>query len=80
MVISEGDRVAADATLMTAHELMLDESLLTGESVAVLEMIIDPACSMVFEAEEADVMSRPPRDPKSPLLLPKRIAGHSYKE
>ena len=35
IVISEGDRVAADATLVTAHDLMLDESLLTGESVPV---------------------------------------------
>jgi Ca2+-transporting ATPase len=43
--------------------------------IAFLEMIIDPACSMVFEAEgeEANVMRRPPRDPKSPLLLPRRI-------
>jgi Ca2+-transporting ATPase len=50
--------------------------MLTPIHIAFLEMIIDPACSMVFEAEgeEADVMSRPPRDPKSPLLLPKRIA------
>ena len=31
--------------------------------VAFLELIIDPACSIVFEAEEeeADVMQRPPR-------------------
>jgi P-type Ca2+ transporter type 2C len=38
-------------------------------------MVIDPACSIVFEAEkeEEDVMQRPPRDPASPLLLPKRI-------
>jgi Ca2+-transporting ATPase len=37
--------------------------------------VIDPACSVVFEAEveEADVMQRPPRDPASPLLLPRRI-------
>src|SRR5450755_3564871 len=35
IVISEGDRVAADATLVRSHDLMLDESLLTGESVAV---------------------------------------------
>jgi Ca2+-transporting ATPase len=43
--------------------------------IAFLEMIIDPACSMVFEAEgeEANVMRRPPRDPKSPLLLRQRI-------
>jgi Ca2+-transporting ATPase len=38
-------------------------------------MIIDPACSMVFEAEgeERDVMRRPPRNPKTPLLLRKRL-------
>jgi P-type Ca2+ transporter type 2C len=50
--------------------------MLTPIHIAFLEMIIDPACSMVFEAEgeEADVMRRPPRDPKSPLLLPRRIA------
>ncbi|HEY4968518.1 MAG TPA: HAD-IC family P-type ATPase, partial [Steroidobacteraceae bacterium] len=49
--------------------------MLTPIHIAFLEMIIDPACSMVFEAEgeEANVMRRPPRDPKSPLLLPRRI-------
>ena len=38
--------------------------------VVFLELIIDPACSVVFEAEreEADVMKRPPRRPKEPLL------------
>ena len=49
--------------------------MITPIHIAFLEMIIDPACSMVFEAEaeEDDVMRRPPRDPKSPLLLRKRI-------
>jgi P-type Ca2+ transporter type 2C len=43
--------------------------------IAFLEMVIDPACSVVLEAEEEerDVMLRPPRDPESPLLQPKRI-------
>jgi Ca2+-transporting ATPase len=38
--------------------------------IAFLELVIDPACSIVFEAEveENDVMRRPPRDPRSPLL------------
>jgi Ca2+-transporting ATPase len=38
--------------------------------VVFLELIIDPACSVVFEAEpeEDDVMKRPPRDPKEPLF------------
>ena len=38
--------------------------------VVFLELIIDPACSVVFEAEseEADVMSRPPRNPQERLF------------
>src|SRR5262249_20580987 len=38
--------------------------------VVFLELIIDPACSVVFEAEpeEADVMRRPPRDPHASLF------------
>jgi Ca2+-transporting ATPase len=38
--------------------------------IVFLELIIDPACSVVFEAEpeEVDVMRRPPRDPGRPLL------------
>ncbi|MBP2681807.1 MAG: cation transport ATPase, partial [Candidatus Krumholzibacteriota bacterium] len=38
--------------------------------IVFLELIIDPACSIVFEAEreEADVMRRPPRNPKTPLF------------
>ncbi|MDA9432199.1 cation-translocating P-type ATPase [Bradyrhizobium sp. CCBAU 51627] len=38
--------------------------------IAFLEMIIDPVCSLVFEAEteESDVMQRPPRPPDEPLL------------
>lgn len=38
--------------------------------IAFLEMIIDPVCSLAFEAEkeERNVMSRPPRQPDSPLF------------
>lgn len=38
--------------------------------VVFLELIIDPACSVVFEAEpeEDDVMKRSPRNPKEPLF------------
>ncbi|MBR8839166.1 MAG: cation-translocating P-type ATPase [Stigonema ocellatum SAG 48.90 = DSM 106950] len=38
--------------------------------VAFLHLIIDPACSIVLEAEpaEATVMKRPPRNPKEPLF------------
>lgn len=43
--------------------------------IALLEMVIDPACSVVFEAEreERDVMRRPPRRPDTPVL-PRRAA------
>ena len=38
--------------------------------VAFLELIIDPACSFVFEAEpdESGIMDRPPRNPHEPLF------------
>jgi Ca2+-transporting ATPase len=38
--------------------------------IAFLEMVIDPVCSLVFEAEmeEEDIMRRPPRDPGQPLF------------
>jgi len=38
--------------------------------IAFLEMVIDPVCTLVFEAEteEDDVMRRPPRPPAEPLF------------
>jgi len=38
--------------------------------IAFLEMVIDPVCTLVFEAEteEKDIMRRPPRAPEEPLL------------
>jgi len=38
--------------------------------IAFLEMVIDPVCTLVFEAEgeEDDVMRRPPRKPSEPLF------------
>jgi len=35
LILSEGDRVAADARLLAANDLLVDESLLTGESLPV---------------------------------------------
>jgi Ca2+-transporting ATPase len=45
-------------------------SVLLPLHIAFLELVIDPACSMVFEAEpaEADVMQRPPRDSSAQLF------------
>jgi Ca2+-transporting ATPase len=43
--------------------------------VLFLELIIDPACSIVFEAEPADrnVMRRPPRPPEEPLFSARTV-------
>jgi len=41
MVVGEGDRVAADAWVISATELTADESLLTGESVPVRKRTAD---------------------------------------
>jgi Ca2+-transporting ATPase len=44
--------------------------LLAPVHIAFVEMIIDPVCSIVFEAEseEGDLMRRPPRRPDEPLF------------
>lgn len=46
--------------------------------IAFLEMVIDPVCTLVFEAEdeEKDIMDRPPRDP-SERLFSSRLIGWS---
>ncbi|MBU3693566.1 MAG: cation-translocating P-type ATPase, partial [Rhodocyclaceae bacterium] len=51
--------------------LLLGLPLILGPlHIALLEMAIDPVCSLVFEAEAAErtLMSRPPRRPDEPLL------------
>ena len=46
--------------------------------IAFIEMIIDPACSIVFEVEPAEpgVMRRPPRAPGAPLFTAARVVRH----
>jgi len=46
--------------------------------IAFLHLVIDPACSVVFEAqpEEADVMQRPPRAPQA-AMFGRRVIGIS---
>ena len=47
--------------------------------IAFLHLIIDPACSIVFEAEpeESGVMARPPRDARKPLFDAKLLGWSS---
>lgn len=49
--------------------------LLLPVHVVFLELIIDPACSIAFEAEpeDANVMNRPPRNPAERLFETKRV-------
>ncbi|WP_237173310.1 cation-translocating P-type ATPase [Paracandidimonas lactea] len=44
--------------------------------IALLEMVIDPVCALVFEAERAenDVMERPPRDPAERMFSLRMLA------
>src|SRR5262249_15373668 len=44
--------------------------------IVFLELIIDPVCSIAFEAEpeDRDVMTRAPRDPRRPLFRPRALA------
>jgi P-type Ca2+ transporter type 2C len=44
--------------------------------IVFLELIIDPACSIIFEAEpdEVDIMNHPPRNPKESLFGIKTLA------
>lgn len=46
LVLAEGDRVAADCKILSCQNLLVDESMLTGESVAVRKR--------VFQSGEAD--------------------------
>ncbi|MFI4974770.1 MAG: cation-translocating P-type ATPase [Caulobacterales bacterium] len=50
--------------------------LLFPMHVVLLELVIDPVCSLVFEAraDEADAMARPPRPAKELLFGPVQIA------
>jgi Ca2+-transporting ATPase len=51
--------------------------LLLPVHIVFLELIIDPSCSLIFEAEdaEADVMRRPPRSPEERLFSARTIGA-----
>jgi len=50
--------------------------LLLPIHIVFLELVIDPSCTLIYEAEPADddIMRRPPRDPKERLYAWKNIA------
>lgn len=48
LLLEEGDRVAADGILVESHDLLVDESLLTGESLAVGKDARSPSAASVF--------------------------------
>ncbi|MDF0543613.1 cation-translocating P-type ATPase [Sphingobium sp. H39-3-25] len=68
---------------LAVSPLLLGLPLVLGPiQIALLEMIIDPVCALVFEAEreERRIMQRPPRDPLEPLfskglILPSILYG-----
>lgn len=47
LILSEGDRVPADAVVISCNDFAADESLLTGESVAVRKIVQAGASEMV---------------------------------
>ena len=57
LLLQEGDRVAADAVVVSASGLKVDESLLTGESVAVRK-----------RAVPAPVPMEPPEEGATPFV------------
>jgi Cation transporting ATPase, C-terminus len=62
--------IAGPALQLALLPLVTSLPILFGPvHVAFLEMIIDPVCTLVYEAEseEGDIMARPPRAPDVPL-------------
>lgn len=41
LVLKEGDRIPADAILLTCHDLRVNESMLTGEAISVSKIKVD---------------------------------------
>ncbi len=58
------------ALLAIAPVLLGFPPILLPVHIALMELIIDPTCSVVFEeeGEEEDIMKQKPRNPKEPLL------------
>ncbi len=62
--------IALSSLLAPMLGISPDALLLLPLHVVLLELLIDPTCSIVLERQpaELDIMDRPPRDPKAQLL------------
>src|SRR5581483_2621048 len=67
LLVAEGDRVAADAVLLDATNLAVDESLLTGESVPVRK-----------RAAEGDAPLVPPGGDDLPFVYSGTLVVHGH--
>ena len=65
-----GTDLAREASSLLLPLLLGLPAVFTPVYIAILERIIDPLCSIVFDAEpeEPSAMQGPPRDPAAPLL------------
>src|SRR5215831_9040510 len=62
IILAEGDRVPADATVVSAHDLQCDQSLLTGEAVPVRKIAASGAPAPGRPGGD-DLLFRQPRRP-----------------
>ncbi len=82
LVLAEGDRVAADAWLLSANDLSADESLLTGEAVAVDKAVPPPegleAAAANATRPTGQPNALPPGGDRQPLVYAGTlvVAGH----
>ena len=70
--------IVCTALLAPLLHLRPEELMLMAPHVLLLELIIDPTCSIVFERQpaERDIMDRPPRDPRQGILS-RAVVGKS---
>jgi len=74
IVLSEGDRVPADAVLLHCTDLQADESTLTGESVPVRKVAWDDRPRTALHRAGGDDMPHVTRRQELPLLDVHRLA------
>lgn len=68
LMLAEGDRVPADALLVSAHDLAVDESLLTGESVPVRKQAIKTLAAKGSSTERATLAEHRPGGDDLPFV------------